>query len=128
MLSSTGTACVDTISLDTSTGKLVETKWKPADKPSAIDVTVSLKSIDPGSLHLAIKQFGDDKADTVAAKTYSEPARLTALELHAGDTTADLTGSSLDQVQQLTINNLVFTPAPQTFHPTRTPRLPHPRL
>jgi hypothetical protein len=112
MLSSTGTACLDTISLDTSAGKLIETKWKPADKPSAVDVTVSLKSIDPGSLHLAIKQFGDDKADTVAAKTYSEPARLTALELHAGDTTADLTGTSLDQVQQLTIDKLVFTPAP----------------
>ncbi|NYF89401.1 hypothetical protein RBB75_16700 [Tunturibacter empetritectus] len=112
MLSSTGTACVDIISLDTSTGKLIETKWKPTDKPSAVDVTVSLKSIDPGSLHLAIKQFGDEKADTVAARTYSEPARLASLEFHAGDTTADLTGSSLDQVQQLTINSLVFTPAP----------------
>jgi hypothetical protein len=112
MLSSTGIACLNTVSLDTSIGKLVEAKWKPADQPSAVDVTISLKSIDPGSLHLAIKQFGDDKADTVAAKTYSEPARLTALELHAGDTTADLTGTSLDQVQQLTIDKLVFTPAP----------------
>jgi hypothetical protein len=112
MLSSTGTACLDTISLDTSAGKLVEARWKAADRPAAVDVTVSLKSIDPGSLHLAIKQFGDDKADTVAAKTYSEPARLAALELHAGDTTADLTGTSLDQVQQLTIDKLVFTPAP----------------
>jgi hypothetical protein len=112
MLSSTGTACVDTISLDTSAGKLVETKWKPTDKPAAVDVTVSLKSIDPGALHLAIKQFGDTKANTVAAKTYSELARLASLEFHAGDTTADLTGSSLDQVQQLTINSLVFTPAP----------------
>jgi len=112
MLSSTGTACVDTISLDTSAGKLVKTKWKPTDKPGAVDVTVSLKSSDPGALHLAIKQFGDTKASTVAAKTYSEPARLASLELHAGDTTADLSGSSLDQVQQLTINNLIFTPAP----------------
>jgi hypothetical protein len=111
MLSSTGTACVEGISLDTSTGKLIETNWKPADRPSAVDVTVSLKSIEPGALHLAIKQFGETDADTVAAKTYSEPARLSGLELHAGDTTADLTGSSLDQVQQLTINNLIFTPA-----------------
>jgi hypothetical protein len=112
MLSSTGTACVDTISLDASSGKLVETKWKPTEKPAAVDVTVPLKSIDPGALHLAVKQFGETKLDTVAAKTYSEPARLASLELHAGDTTADLTGSSLDQVQQLTINNLTFTPAP----------------
>jgi hypothetical protein len=112
MVSSTGTSCVDNISLDTASGKTVDAKWKPADKPATVDVTVPLKAIDPGALHLAIKQFGDAKDETVAARTYSEPARLTALELHAGDTTADLTGSSLDQVQQLTINNLVFTPAP----------------
>jgi hypothetical protein len=126
MLSSTGTACLDTVSLDTSAGKLIETKWKPAEKPATVDVTVSLKSIDPGNLHLAIKQFGDDKANTVAAKTYSEPARLTALELHAGDTTADLTGSSLDQVQQLTINNLVFTPAPPNIPSNQDTATPTP--
>jgi len=114
MLSSTGMACVDTISLDTAAGKLIETKWKSTDKPADVDVTVSLKSIDPGALHLSVKQFGDTKDETIAAKTYSEPARLASLELHAGDTTADLTGTSLDQVQQFTINNLVFTPAPPT--------------
>src|ERR1700733_1170645 len=111
-LSSTGTACVDTITLDTAAGKQVETKWKPADKPASVDVTVSLKTIDPGALHLAIHQFGEAKPDTVATETFSEPAALTALELHAGDTTADLTGTSLDQVRQLAINDLVYTPAP----------------
>jgi hypothetical protein len=111
-LSSTGTACVDTITLDTAAGKKVETKWKPADKPASVEVTVSLKTIDPGALHLAIHQFGEAKPDTVATETFSEPAALTALELHAGDTTADLTGTSLDQVRQLAINDLVYTPAP----------------
>jgi hypothetical protein len=110
-LSSTGTACIDSISLDTSAGKQVETKWKSTTGDRSVDITVSLKSIDPGALHLAIKQFGEASDNLVAAKTYSEPARLTALELHAGDTSADLTGSSLDQVRQLTINNLVFTPS-----------------
>jgi hypothetical protein len=111
-LASTGTACIDKISVDTAAGKQIETQWKPAAKPANIDVTASLKSVDPGDLHLAIHQFGKDKPDTVSTKTYSEPATLKALELHAGDTTADLTGASLDQVQQLTINDLTFTPAP----------------
>jgi hypothetical protein len=111
-LSSTGTACVDTITLDTASGKKVETKWKPADKPASVEVTVSLKTIDPGALHLAIHQFGEPKPDTVATETFSEPASLTSLELHAGDTTADLTGNSLDQVRQLEINDLVYAPAP----------------
>ncbi len=111
-LSSTGTACIQDVTLDTTAGKLVETKWKPAGKPETVNVSVSLKSLDPGSLHLAIKQYGASQPDTVAAQTFSEPARLNALELHAGDTTADLSGSSLDQVQKLTINHLTFTPAP----------------
>jgi hypothetical protein len=111
-LSSTGTACIKDITLDTAAGKQVETKWKPAAEPAAVDVTVSLKSSDPGALHLAIDQYGSHKSDTVAAQTFSEPARLDALDLHAGDTTADLTGTSLDQVQKLAINDLVYTPAP----------------
>jgi hypothetical protein len=113
-LSSTGTACIDKITVDTTGGKDVDAKWKPSDKPATVDVTASLKSIDPGDLHLVIHQFGYTKPDTVATKTYSQPASLKTLELHAGDTTADLTGSSLDQVQKLTIDNLVFTPAPPT--------------
>jgi len=111
-LSSTGTACIDTISLDTAAGKQVETKWKPADKPASVDVSVSLKTIDPGALHLAIHQFGEPKPDTVATETFSEPAVLSTLDLHAGDTTADLAGTSLDQVRQLAIDDLVYTPAP----------------
>jgi hypothetical protein len=111
-LSSTGTACIKDITLDTATGKRAQTKWKTSAEPTAVDVTVSLKSIDPGALHLAVHQFGAPISDTVAAETYSEPAALTTLELHAGDTTADLTGTSLDQVQKLTINDLTYTPAP----------------
>jgi hypothetical protein len=111
-LSSTGTACVDKIVLDGSAGKEIPTQWKLGANPGSVDVSASLKSINPGAFHLAIHQFGDTQPDTVAAKTYSEPATLKSLELHAGDTTADLTGTSLDQVQQVTINNLTFTPAP----------------
>jgi len=110
-LTSTGTACIDTITLNTASGRRVDTKWKPADAGS-VDVAISLKSLDPGALHLAIRQYGEPKPDTVAAQTFSEPARLSALELHAGDTTALLTGTSLDQVKQLAFGGLVFTPAP----------------
>jgi len=111
-LTSNGTACIDKITVDTAAGKQIDTQWKLAAKPASVDITASLKSVDPGDLHLAIHQFGNAKPDTVSTRTYSEPATLKALELHAGDTTADLTGTSLDQVQHLTINDLTFTPAP----------------
>jgi hypothetical protein len=111
-LSSTGTACISSIALDTASGGHVETKWKQTDKPASVNVTIPLKSVDPGTMHLAIHQYGDLKPDTVAAQTFSEPARLDSLELHAGDNTATLVGTSLDQVKQLAFGGLIFTPAP----------------
>jgi hypothetical protein len=110
-LTSTGTACIQKVTLDTASDKLIETEWKPAEKPSSVDISVSLKTLNPGPLHLSIEQYGSSKPDTVVAETYSEPARLVSLELHAGDTTADLTGTSLDEVQQLSINDLTYTPS-----------------
>jgi hypothetical protein len=110
-LASNGTACIDAITLDGATGKDAETKWKQADKPDHVDVTLTLKSSDPGALHLSVKQFGEAKPDMVAAESFSEPAKLTNLSLHAGDTSATLAGVSLNQVKQVSINTLVFTPS-----------------
>ncbi len=67
-LSATGTACIDTITIDTAAGKQITTQWRHAANPGAVDVTVSLKTIDPGSLHLAVHQYGESKPDTVAAE------------------------------------------------------------
>ncbi len=119
-LTSTGTACIEKITVDTA-GKPVEAQWKPGAKPALVEVSASLKSLDPGALHLSILQYGESDPDTVAAKTYSEPASLKSLDFHSGDTYADLTGTSLDQVQQLTLANLTFTPAaPVTVDSTAT--------
>jgi hypothetical protein len=130
-LTSTGTACIDKIALETAAGKQVDAQWKPATNPGSVEVSASLKSVDPGTFHLAIRQFGEPNPDILAAKTYSEPATLKGLTLHAGDTTADLTGTSLDQVQQLAIDDLTFTPAPpstpsnqDTSSPTPAPSNP----
>ena len=112
-LTSTGTACIQNITLDTAAGKRLDTQWKHDDGTGSVDVAISLKSLDPGDLHLSIQQFAESKPDSVAAQTFSEPARLTSLDLHAGDTTASLTGTSLDQVQQLSLGSLTFAPAPQ---------------
>ena len=110
-LSSTGTACIQSISFETSPGKRIQAEWKPSDKPNTVDVTLSLKSLDPGALHLDVHQYGDKRDMAVGAQMYSEPAKLASLSLHAGDTSAILTGTSLDQVQRLAIDNLSFTPS-----------------
>lgn len=86
-------------------------QWKQSDRPSTVDVGLSLKSVDPGSVHLNVRQFGSSEVAAVSAQTFSEPAQLASLNLHAGDSTATLSGTSLDQVQQVAFNDLVFTPA-----------------
>jgi hypothetical protein len=124
-ITSTGTACIEKITVDAA-GKPVEAQWKPEAKPASVEVSASLKSLDPGALHLSIHQYGESNPDTVAAKTYSEPASLKSLDLHAGDTYAELSGTSLDQVQQLTLANLTFTPVPDTTDATATTPAPAP--
>ncbi len=124
-LTSTGTACIEKITVDAA-GKPVEAQWKPEARPASVEVSASLKSVNPGALHLSIHQYGDPTPDTVATKTYSEPATLKSLDLHAGDPYAKLTGTSLYQVQQLTLANLAFTPSPDTADATTTTPDPAP--
>ncbi len=153
-LLSTGTACVQSITLEPSEAKV---EWKlegsrpsaflfaakstpspatgartdpavkkPAESVSApalkpgepvavdpVDLTLNLQhAATPGSIHLAIQQFGSSKPDQLGTRTFAEPARIQALQLHAGDTSATLTGTSLDQVKTLTVGDLTFTPSP----------------
>lgn len=113
-LASTGTACVEAIISDSVPGKETRLDWKPIEEPGKRDeiaLTLPLKSLNSDTVQLAVKQFGSTALDMVTAKTYSEPAKLESLSLHAGDTTAVLTGTSLDQVKQLEFKGLVFTPS-----------------
>lgn len=112
-LTSTGSACVQSITLDTASGRRVDTDWKPGDKPNLINVKVSLTSVDPGTMHFAVRQYGVDKPDLVAAETYSEPATLASLKYYAGDRSAVLTGTNLDQVKKVELKKYDFTPAQQ---------------
>lgn len=112
-LTSTGSACVQSITLDTDSGKQIDTDWKQDSKPNVVDVKLSLENVDPGAMHLSIRQYGASKPDLVAAETYSEPATLASLKYFAGDTSAVLTGTNLGQVKQVTLKKYDFAPAPQ---------------
>jgi hypothetical protein len=116
LLTATGTACLDTVKLDpganTAFGKAKEQTFKPApDKPNTVDVALTLPPHDPGTLHLAVQQYGVAKPDTVSLTDYSEPAKLDSLVYHAGDSTAQLAGVRLDQVQKVVLDKHTFTPA-----------------
>jgi hypothetical protein len=110
-LASSGTACIEAIVSDSVPGTETKLEWKPAEKPQQIAVNLPLKSLNKDSVQLAVKQYGAPALDTVTAKTYSEPAKLESLNLHAGDTTATLMGTSLDQVKQVEMKGLIFIPS-----------------
>ena len=136
-LAATGTACVESISLEPGNDKV---EWKLAGTPAPpktpvtaeipppsapvipkvepVDVTLNLQhTSNPGSVQLAIQQFGKKDPDQLGTKTFAEPAKIESLQLHTGDLTAELTGNSLDQVKDLSLSagkqDLTYTPDEQ---------------
>jgi hypothetical protein len=129
LLTSTGSACVHTITSRPSgyDGEL-SIPFKPDPKPNQpnlIALTLPLEhDLTPGDLHLSIQQYDQAKADEVAARTFSEPATITSIDLHAGDKTLILRGTRLGQIASLKLGDLVFSPAPEPSddsQPTDTP-------
>jgi hypothetical protein len=122
VLSSTGTACLRAITFDGASGREMRAAWKPvdpdaevvrrADLANRIDVSLPLGQAAPGALELEIHQWGAAKDAPLTVRTYSEPAQLAGLTLHAGDRSALLTGKHLEQVRALKIGDLAFAPAP----------------
>ena len=124
-LLATGTACIRSISLEPGDTRL---DWKlDVQKPSTdstartaaplpttaqpVDLTLNLENAaTPGSIRLAIQQFGRDTPDQVGSETFAEPARIDSLQIHAGDDTVLLTGTSLDQVKSLVVRDVAYTP------------------
>jgi len=130
-LEASGTACIQSISLEASeahvdwkltTPPLHSTTSDNIERPPAaipvepVDVTLNLQhTTTPGSVQLAIQQFGKKDSDQLGTKSFAEPAKIESLQLHSGDLTALLTGNSLDQVKDLTLlsgkQSLAYLPA-----------------
>ena len=110
ILTSTGSACVHTIEAHPENDKTADLtipfKLDPKpDQPNRIELTLPLEhELTPGDLHLAIQQYDQPKADEVSARTFSEPAHVTNIELHAGDKTLLLHGTNLSEIDKLTLD------------------------
>jgi hypothetical protein len=103
--------CVSNVSLRQPEGKNAEPlQWKAA-KPEMLEVAVPLKNATPGTFLLEIHQFGVDKPDTLDLDAYAEAASLEHLTLSAGDHSALLRGTRLDEVAKATLKGITWTPA-----------------
>jgi hypothetical protein len=91
-------------------GKEATLAWK-STKPDLLEVAVPMKDAAPGPVTLEIFQFGQVKPDSLAMKAYAEAASLERLTLSAGDTTALLRGTRLDEVDEAELDGITLTPA-----------------
>lgn len=128
LITSTGSACVHTITAEPrGSDHTLNIAFKPVptpDQPNLLALTLPLdKDITPGDLHISIQQYGQPRADTLSTRTFSEPAHIDSVELHAADRSLLLTGQRLTEIDRVKIGDLTFRPqaAPgDTSDPTET--------
>lgn len=101
--------CVDRIQLVGDGGALTSLTWKPA-KSDTLSVAVPMTDATPGTVKLQVRQFGLDKPDEITLNAYAEAASLDRLTLSAGDATALLTGTRLDEVARVSLDDVTWTP------------------
>lgn len=109
-LQSDQAACVESVSIRDSQGKKIEAGWNSV-KSDELAVKVDLEKAAPGSIVVSVKKFGNHQTDDFTLHTYSEAGGLDTLTMHSGDTEATLKGTRLDQVKEVEIKGIRFTPA-----------------
>jgi len=102
--------CMDRVEKQAASGSPVKLVWK-SPKPELLEVAVPLKDAAPGPVTLEIYQFGLEKPDTLSLKAYAEAASLDRLTMNAGDATALLTGTRLDEVETAELDGIALTPS-----------------
>jgi hypothetical protein len=108
-----GAACVAEIQLRDSTGKETKAEFKMV-KPDELEVKVPMTSAATGDAGLLVRQRGLESPDQVAIQAYAQAGHLDALEFHAGDSTAALVGTRLDEVASVELKDVQFKPGDLT--------------
>jgi hypothetical protein len=103
------TLCVDRVDEQAATGSPVKLAFK-SPKPDTLEVSVPMQDAEPGPVTLEIRQFGQQKPDSVKVNAYAEAASLDHLTLSSGDRQATLKGNRLDEVARVTLKGVTWTP------------------
>jgi hypothetical protein len=83
--------------------------WTTNDD-GTLALKVPLTGIEPGKVAILIRSHGLDQPQRLDLRAYAEVARIAGLALHAGDRTAVLTGTRLDQVAAVELGGITFRP------------------
>jgi hypothetical protein len=106
-------ACVSNVSVQTEKGIKIDAAWKLLPGGD-LQVDPALTNVDPGEIQVAISQFGQATPDQLSLQAYSEAGHLGSFTLYSGDPHGVLRGTRLDEVANLDVNGLRFSPAALT--------------
>jgi hypothetical protein len=107
------TACVSGVTLQSGTAAPKPAAW--TGKADVLTVkTAFTDKARPPSLILAVQQYGVARPDEVKLLPVDPRSRIDGLEIHAGDTTALLKGSRLEEVAQVTLAGVRWAPGAVT--------------
>ena len=107
-LSSSGTACIQSVTAQEAGEPDQKLEWRPTDKHNVVSLNLSLHSSNPGAVRLLVRQFGQSDPETLSIRTFSKPAQLKGVEYHLGDQSLLLSGSTLAEIKQLQFDSLTF--------------------
>ena len=108
-IDSDSATCVNEVAAQDQSGAKLATTWK-LDKPSSLEVGISLKSAAPGPVTVALKQWGLNEDDKLPLQAYSETGHLDSFTLYAGDQEGTLKGTRLDEIAGLDLHGIHFVP------------------
>jgi hypothetical protein len=112
-LQAAAVGCIEDVMLKDASGREVKADWKKV-KFNEVEVKLPLQETKPGSLTLLITQYGATEPQPVQLQAFSEAGHLDGFTFRVGDNQGVLRGSRLDQVANLTMKGVEFTPGKLT--------------
>ena len=109
-LDGASTVCVEKVEEQRADSPALPLQWK-SPKPGVLEATVPMKDAAPGPVSVALYQYGLAKPDRLSMEAYDAAASLEGLTLNAGDDTAMLKGTRLDEVAKARVDGVSFTPS-----------------
>ncbi len=104
------TVCVEKVEEQRADSQALPLQWK-SPKPGVLEATAPMKDAAPGPVSIALYQYGLAKPDRLSMEAYDAAASLEGLTLNAGDDTALLKGTRLDEVAKTQVDGVVFAPS-----------------
>lgn len=105
--------CVDRIEEKAKGNDPLTLPWK-SPTPNSLAVAVPMENASPGPVTISVYQYGLSKPETISLRAYADAASLDHFTLSAGDKTAYLQGTRLDEVAKAKFDGIEWTPGTLT--------------